>query len=58
MTFWNGVFKLGIFGFVVTVLFGLLTVATYAIGINEGPIAEGGTVSRYARLIGFWLFLT
>ena len=56
MISWNNIFRLGVLGLLVVVLFSLLTVGTFALGVEGSPISEGGSFSKLARVAGFWVY--
>ena len=57
MISWNNVFRLGLLGLIVVVLFGFLMVGTFALGVDGSPVSEGGKFLKLVRIAGFGTFL-
>lgn len=54
---WNNVFRLGLFGLLVVVLFSFLTIGAFTAGVAGTPVSEGGGFSKVARVAGFSVYL-
>jgi len=54
---WNNVFRLGLLGLLVVVLFSFLMIGTFAAGIADTSVSEGGEFSKLARVAGFGVYL-
>ena len=57
MISWNNVFRLGLLGLAVVVLFSFLMIGTFAAGVEGTAVSEGGEFSKLARVAGFGTYL-
>ncbi len=57
MISWNNVFRLGLMGMLAVFLFSLLAIGTFAAGVTDTPVSEGGAFSKVARVAGFGVYL-